>query len=713
MVDNHAVRRACDGVAVAGNTAGILRAVDRAAVGHRCGGRQRHRSLTYDTAGVISLIAAITHLTVVGSAVDGARRIADDTAHISAVRTLDCTLVRAALTVGDAADRRDRKARDTTDVGTCHTARRRAGTGTGDCARVGARTDRADHVTDDTTHRIAALDCAAVGDGAADRAARITGNAADASAAIDVRFVDAEGDVGGLIADDTADVHTADCAGSFTRRGYDDGTAAVVLDGAAVISAATALTGNTADIYRRACRRLFDFDDAPVLQIGTAAAADCIDSATHKTAHIRAAAARTGNGAVVVVQACGVVAKARRAVARDTADVTAACRDGAGVAVAALAVLTAPDGRLVSAARRSGRDITGNTADVTAGVDRHIVFEVVGIVLADDQNFARDTAGVIRAVNGLDGFCAVGSSITRFTIGESGSRCADRHRGLTNDTAGIVAFVAAVTDLRQVGGVFNRRSGIARNAADVRRRADDRTRRVVGGFCNGCGSVTNDTADILITSDAGVGYGNILDPCTRAYITEEALVVATIDTDAADGVALAVEGAAEVICTIFADGGVVVLGAGGVVPVGGVGVGDVGTEHEELAAEIVAAVHQGGQQVETCGGGDDIWSFIGAVGAAGDVPHIGPGSGIAAVAYGALGDGHRGGGLGEASACPASKGIACRGGGIGQGEGGSFDCVGGGVGGATAGEVVGDIIDDGSPGCGVGSVANGALGNGN
>ena len=105
--------------------------------------------------------------------------------------------------------------------------------------------------------------------------------------------------------------------------------------------------------------------------------------------------------------------------------------------------------------------------------------------------------------------------------------------------------------------------------------------------------MSHNAANINSTSDAGIGQNNVLDSGTRSR-TENTLIAGGdhIDADAADGMALTVEGAFESI--IVTDGGIVILFAGGIVPGGGVVVGDVSTQTEVLTTEIVAAVHQRG-----------------------------------------------------------------------------------------------------------------------
>ena len=123
-----------------------------------------------------------------------------------------------------------------------------------------------------------------------------------------------------------------------------------------------------------------------------------------------------------------------------------------------------------------------------------------------------------------------------------------------------------------------------------------------------------DATGAAMTSDAGVGEGQVVDVGAKVCITEEALIDAVIiieTTDAADGLVVAVEVATESSAVIISDGLVVVLGAGGIVPVGLMAIRDVGGELEELACVVVdclavAAIDAAGQQVELLGVVDDV-----------------------------------------------------------------------------------------------------------
>ena len=204
--------------------------------------------------------------------------------------------------------------------------------------------------------------------------------------------------------------------------------------------------------------------------------------------------------------------------------------------------------------------------------------------------------------------------------------------------------------------------------------------------------ISRDAADILLTGDAGIGQDDVPDGGTTGHTKETLVAVcigdaAFIDADAADGMALTVEGAAEVSIAIVntsAYGGVVVLHAGGIVPVGGVGVADVITQHEVRVAEVVGgvavgAVHVLGQQVEAGGGGDDVRVTTTAasrpnlrpLGVEVNGAAVGGGEVLDALAVGV------GGAAAVSRRVPSGKGVA------GAGEG---------VGGEGLGGVVGEVL---------------------
>ena len=123
----------------------------------------------------------------------------------------------------------------------------------------------------------------------------------------------------------------------------------------------------------------------------------------------------------------------------------------------------------------------------------------------------------------------------------------------------------------------------------------------------------NTTGALVFTAngDAGVGERDVLHLST-VKCTEETLVVdGPVDADAANGVALTVEVASEVMGSAFvivgSDGGEVAL----TLAEAGVTVGDVAAQFEVgvgigIGGVSVGTVHLLGQQVETLGAGDDV-----------------------------------------------------------------------------------------------------------
>ena len=118
------------------------------------------------------------------------------------------------------------------------------------------------------------------------------------------------------------------------------------------------------------------------------------------------------------------------------------------------------------------------------------------------------------------------------------------------------------------------------------------------------GFVAHESANVAITRDAGVGKDDVLDGGTGADSAEKchvlvrvsAIVGAFVDADAADGVVLAVVGAAEVLVAAeeAADLGEVVLGGAAAVAVGDVG----GLPEGEALAIVGGIVHKEGEVVE-------------------------------------------------------------------------------------------------------------------
>ena len=185
---------------------------------------------------------------------------------------------------------------------------------------------------------------------------------------------------------------------------------------------------------------------------------------------------------------------------------------------------------------------------------------------------------------------------------------------------------------------------------------------VVGHVAAGDGAVVvaHDAAGVVVAGDAGVGEGEVVDvgtvcPAEDALVFVGVATAALVDADAADGLFIAVEVAAEVaaaVVIVASDGLVVALSARGSVPVAGVGVADVIGELEVRAAVAVAlevlavcAVDAVGQQVELAGVFDEVGLALAAIAVPGDDDDIGRGGdigvghgdGVIAIAVGAEG----------------------------------------------------------------------------
>ena len=127
-------------------------------------------------------------------------------------------------------------------------------------------------------------------------------------------------------------------------------------------------------------------------------------------------------------------------------------------------------------------------------------------------------------------------------------------------------------------------------------------------------NISRDAADILLTSDAGVGQSDVLDGSTRSP-AEEALVAVSpgsatfVDADTADGMAAAIVGAAEVVVA-DTNAGKVVLGAGYVVPVGSVGENEVCHLQEGEADGFTTATHESCQSTQVIVAGDEVIAAV-------------------------------------------------------------------------------------------------------
>ena len=186
---------------------------------------------------------------------------------------------------------------------------------------------------------------------------------------------------------------------------------------------------------------------------------------------------------------------------------------------------------------------------------------------------------------------------------------------------------------------------------------------------SGFEGVARDAADSVFCCDAGIGEVNTLDGAAADHAEEAFLVVVAIDTYAADGIVIAVEGTLEG-GAVGANGGVVVLFAGAVVPVGGVSIFNGAAQLEELAAGLIATVHILRQQVEALGGGDGVGLVGGAtVNVFAHAPDVCPVGGVALVAVRVFDDGDGSVGRIAVAARPTVEPVS-RLGGVGQGDSG-------------------------------------------
>ena len=113
----------------------------------------------------------------------------------------------------------------------------------------------------------------------------------------------------------------------------------------------------------------------------------------------------------------------------------------------------------------------------------------------------------------------------------------------------------------------------------------------------GAAVLAHDATDIIQASDAGFDDGHVLYDAAVSGTTEEALVmsIGLVDADAADGVAVAVEGASESNGWNEAYGGEVVFCAGVIVPFGGGMEVEVGGHLEGEARAVESVVHMVGE----------------------------------------------------------------------------------------------------------------------
>ena len=168
--------------------------------------------------------------------------------------------------------------------------------------------------------------------------------------------------------------------------------------------------------------------------------------------------------------------------------------------------------------------------------------------------------------------------------------------------------------------------------------------------------IAHDAADVSITGDAGIGKNDVLDggaanPAEQSLVLAWVTVSGLVEPYAADGVPLAIEGAAEVlvaVAEVAADGGEVLVGVAEACGA----VGDVGGLHEGEVLAVVAEIDIDGEVVEVGGRGDG----IGVVAMAGEVGEgdganvvvARDGAGVLARARDGDGGGARTGGVGVA-----------------------------------------------------------------
>ena len=299
-------------------------------------------------------------------------------------------------------------------------------------------------------------------------------------------------------------------------------------------------------------------------------------------------------------------------------------------------------GAVIGQGNRATRDVIGDTADVdglaTRGSD--VGAEVEGVDAAGAVNVVADACGFgsDADISGGAVYAAVAivvagegsvkdlshdgtqKSITAETVGHTDND-AVRDGGATGNLAGDAAPVISVPVQRYgTGAAGDGAVAGARNAAvviSVAKDVDVGSHVAVRDGALATSSYTTNT--FFVAEDAGIAEGEVLHGAARADASEEALAIFGLlrDADAADGVAVAVEGAFEIIVCIArdsADGGEVVLRIAGigVVPSCSGVVLDVAAELEEGVAEVIGrvaadgAVDERGQQVEAGGGGDDV-----------------------------------------------------------------------------------------------------------
>ena len=251
------------------------------------------------------------------------------------------------------------------------------------------------------------------------------------------------------------------------------------------------------------------------------------------------------------------------------------------------------------------------------GLDRAVVVGDVAAAGADVVGEVADAALVVVVVG--EGADVVGADdgataafLTSDNPGAVGYAVADGAVSFADDAAIVLAIAIVVAG--DGGGAVAAVDGsmakyIADDAAVVVGTAGiglDSDVAQHAAVLEGAGkAVAHDAADFVAANDGAASEGDVLHG-GAAEIAEETLIAgATADADAADGVAVAVEGAEEMLIrAVDADGRVVVLA---------VEADDVGAEFEEFIRGVsVALVHAAGKQLQLGIVADDVGVGLGA-----------------------------------------------------------------------------------------------------
>ena len=184
------------------------------------------------------------------------------------------------------------------------------------------------------------------------------------------------------------------------------------------------------------------------------------------------------------------------------------------------------------------------------------------------------------------------------------------------DVGGGAAYGAAVIVVVGEGAVV-----LAKEGSHIGVRTSDGRFEDKAVLHRSTGFIAHDSADVAITGDAGIGKDDVFDggavnPAEQSLVLAWVTVSGLVEPYAADGVPLAIEGAAEVLVAaveVAADGGEVLVGVAEAYGA----VGDVVAQHEVGAAVGRAALHRAGQGIELRRGGDDVGAARGAAAAPG------------------------------------------------------------------------------------------------